>query len=189
MLKKNKTIILTMIFCTCFINYISHSNTDSLLLALQKSKIDTNKVKIYNNLSASLINTHLTNSLKFADSALELSKKLNWKIGVATSKVNIANAQYFKSDFKNALKNYKDALLIYQQNNLKDRYAVVLGNIGIIYIATGYDSIGVSYYLNAIENAKELKDNSTIHRNYMNLGSLYQNQMNFLSAITVIIAL
>lgn len=183
MLKKNKTIILTMIFCTCFINYISHSNTDSLLLALQKSKIDTNKVKIYNNLSASLINTHLTNSLKFADSALELSKKLNWKIGVATSKVNIANAQYFKSDFKNALKNYKDALLIYQQNNLKDRYAVVLGNIGIIYIATGYDSIGVSYYLNAIENAKELKDNSTIHRNYMNLGSLYQNQMNHKKAL------
>src|SRR5262245_19859643 len=64
---------------------------------------DSIKVKVLNRISHEMRATDPDEGLKYADMALQLAEKLNWKPGISTAYSFLANNYDSKSDFSKAL--------------------------------------------------------------------------------------
>src|SRR5690606_32896452 len=101
MLKALRNAISKTVICACFIlGFSSHSHAqkrgeafvDSLLQELPKAKEDTSKIKILNQLSErSCQSANFGFALQYADSAMVLAKRADFKKGTAAAFNNIGN--------------------------------------------------------------------------------------------------
>src|SRR5690606_5382164 len=100
----------------------AQNNTiDSLQTLLKKAKPDTTKVNILNGLSEHAgwrINQNDV-CIDYAQEALSLAKKIDFKDGMARSYNNIGNGEAGKLDFQEALNNYFTALELYKATGNK----------------------------------------------------------------------
>ena len=88
---------------------------DSLKLELRKSKIDTAKINLLNELSRNNFYSDPMEGMRYGEIALNLASKIQWKKGMAIANDHIgicywvtANHPKSISYFKNSLSNYKD---------------------------------------------------------------------------------
>src|SRR4051812_30879351 len=78
---------------------------DSLQVLLKKDKLDTNKINHFNQLSIEYKNARLYDTaIDYANSALQLALKLNFKKGMAISYTKIGNVYDFLCNYPEALK-------------------------------------------------------------------------------------
>src|SRR2546430_10053503 len=96
---------ITLLFI--FMCGLSHAqNTaDSLANILATQGEDTSKVKTLNSLAWEYYSTNSDLSLNYAQRALALGKKINFKRGMASAFNTIGIAYYFKGNYPEALKN------------------------------------------------------------------------------------
>jgi hypothetical protein len=64
---------------------------DSVLIEISKAKEDTLKVNQLNEIAATYQAIDLTKTLSYANQALQLSNKINWRDGAANSYKNLGN--------------------------------------------------------------------------------------------------
>ena len=88
---------------------------DSLLKALKLSPDDTNKVNLLNKLYTEYQSIVPSKALKYAKQALELSEKLGFQRGSASSYNNIGRAHFQNGKSNDALDNYLKALEIFNE--------------------------------------------------------------------------
>ena len=94
-----------LLFCCCgkFV-FAQNKQIDSLILVLKTAK-DTSKVNTLNVLSTQLgRNANYSESKKYADDALLLAEKLNFKKGIADSYNNTGNVYQRQGNYSEALK-------------------------------------------------------------------------------------
>jgi signal transduction histidine kinase len=156
-------------------------------------KEDTARVNQLNALAFEFKSNDPDTAIYFAGLALELSKKWNYKLGVANADANIGSAKMNMGDFKSALENLNNALKIYDEllNDVKfiekpvavKQKARVYSIIGNICLNQGNYTEALNNYFNSLKLRKEIGDQAGIASVSSNIASVYIEEGNYPEAL------
>ena len=182
--KRNKFFIFFLLFCLASGNS-SHGSPhiDSLLTLLKKDKPDTNKVNHLNALANLYISSEPKQALNYAQQALSLAKKINWKKGIANSFHIVGYYYYSQGDYPNTIDYWLKALKTREDLGDKNNISATLGNIGIVYRDQADYSKAIDYSFRALKMKEELGDKKDIANTLSNIGIVYWNQSNYPKAL------
>jgi tetratricopeptide (TPR) repeat protein len=157
---------------------------DSMLAQLPKSKEDTNKVMLLNDLSLAYYSINPDEGLKFGKQGLALAEKLNWKKGTAYAyKVIAGNYGYGKSDYPQALEYSFKSLQQFTETGDKMGTAKILGDIGVVYWFQSDYPKALKYYFDALRLNEEQGIKNEIAATLCNIGIVYNSQGDYPKAL------
>jgi signal transduction histidine kinase len=170
---------------------------DSLFFVLKTAKQDTTKVNTLNVLAYEFRSNNPDTAIYFANEALLLATKTNYKIGIANSYLwrGVANMNLGKYD--EALKNSREALKIYDQliikasgtenasdtSNILNLKARAYNNMGVIFKGQGNYPEALKNSFAALKIREENGDKTGIATSYNNIGLIYNDQGNYTEAL------
>ena len=128
-----------LVYCLLFAVYCYGQNTqlDSLLSVLKTTKEDSTKVYIYNDLFLEYEFKDEAKAQEFLEKALVLSKKIDFKKGLARAYLYSGYFAEDKGNYPEALKNYQASLKTAEAINDKNGIGNAYNNIGIVYKSQG----------------------------------------------------
>ncbi len=146
---------------------------DSLLLELPKQKEDTNKANLLNALSHEYINSNPDEGIRYSFESLTLSKKLNWKKGLAFANLGLAYNYKHKQDYAKELEHYIPALRLFEE--IGDKRQVVNTNrcIGDSYCNQSDFKKSLTYYFKSLKLAEQNDDKSNAAIITGSIGKVY----------------
>ena len=157
---------------------------DSLKILLKTAKEDTNKANILSDLSWRLKNIgNYDTALQYANTALSLSEKLNFKRGLSAARNGIGLVYFYKGNYAEALKNYFIGLKIREELGDKKAVAYTYGNIGNVYNKQGNYVAALANHFKCLKAAEEIGDKRGISNSRTNIGNIYYLQENFSEAL------
>jgi len=161
-----------------------NAKADSLINLLKIHQTDdTVKVKLFNDIVKIIYKTAPEKAQEYANGAVELSDKLNFRKGKAESLYLIGiMLSYNKSD-KLALDYFLKALKIEEEINYKTGVAKCLISCGLSYAAVGNISEATSCYVRARKIAEELNDLSLVIKSLGNLAVVYTGKGEYEKAL------
>lgn len=173
------------LFVTSFLILIKaagFANIDSLKSALHGA-VDSIKVDIYNDISYELSYVEPLEGLKYADSALFLAKKINYRSGIAKAYKYKGISHFYNQKYENALNEFKLSLSIFSDLENKLEISKACDNIGQAYwILAQYDE-AFTYFNKSLEIRTIIKDSAGMAQSYNKLGVVFYSQGNFEKAI------
>jgi two-component system, sensor histidine kinase and response regulator len=163
-MKKSSTT--KIIFCTlalliiCLQNiYILYSQTnsekkqiDSLRNLYVHSAFDTNKINIYLSLIRLYDKYDKYASMKMIDTALELSKKLDYDLGMAHSYRVYGFDYYYYGKFEEAVNCFYKAMTYYEKAGSNAGVGSMYNNLGGMYFDLQYYDLSIKFFRLAVEN-------------------------------------
>lgn len=167
-----------------FCNYLSAKNkTDSLKHIVTSLPDNEKKADALNELAWSVLFNNSDEGERYIRQALELSKSLNYKKGLAQAYNELGALASIKSDSKEALKNYFLSLAIKEE--LKDERGIGIGyiNIGMIYSDQDQFKEADTYFRKALNSFVKINNEKEIAAAYNSLGGLFEEQKMHDSAI------
>ncbi len=182
-MKKLLLIIGICSFCMAHAQKQGQPLIDSLLQELPKQKADSNKANLLNRLALTYDGINPDAMKKYADEALSLSDKLNYKRGIVKAYIIIGIAYDNQSNYPEALKNYFDALRLDQELGDKLGSASAYNNIGMVYSKQGNYPDALKNYFITLRIFEELGNKEAIASVYGNIGLVYSIQGNYSEAI------
>lgn len=172
---KNKLLTLFLIISGCGLLSAQEviSNIDSLLLKINSAPEDTSKVIDLQKVAAHFNVQALDSAKPFADRAIALANKLDYKKGQWMSLNVLANYYERKTDYTAAMAKYEEALSIVEALNSTKGYAVVLNNIATVHIRQGEYDEALKKLFDALKAEEELENQNGIAQAYNNIGVVY----------------
>jgi signal transduction histidine kinase len=146
---------------------------DSLKSLIRLEENTKHKVDLLNSLSIEFAATTIDSTIFFAKKALDLSKQINYKKGIALSHNYLSRALIEKSDFSSAIEHYNAALDLFYE--LKDSAMILDTYRGLSYVYS-YSSnqmTSLNFNLRALEYAEQLKDTNSLSILFNNLAVSY----------------
>ncbi len=157
---------------------------DSLLKVLKQStKEDSNRITNTLNLSYAMVYEKPDTSMKLADEALEMAKRIQWQKGIALSLREKGLVYYFQSDLLNAMDYSQQSLKegVPLKNKLFD--ASVYNNIANIYADMGQREKAMDYYKKLLATSQEMKHTTYEMNAWINIGGIYLENANYPEAL------
>jgi len=133
---------------------------DSLLLVLKNAKEDSNQVKVLNHLAAyyRIIN-ELTNANEYAEKAVSIGRKINFKTGEAFALNLLGLIERAREKYDSATGYFQAALSINENIGNKYGVAINLTNIANIYKLKGFNPMTpLKYQRSALKIFEEIGD-------------------------------
>jgi len=155
---------------------------DSMLRVLAGEKDDTNKVKTLSRISQYYYSVQPLKSFPYANDALSLAEKLNWKKGIANLHNNLG---LFINDTGNntlARKHYQESYKINVEIGAKANQVNNLNNIGRSYQFEGSYTNASDYFFKALTIAEELNDDNLVSLVGTNLTNCFAVQGDYAKA-------
>ena len=149
------------------------ARVDSLNRLLRKTRVDTVKVEILNQLFAAHINADTARARDFAMQALKLSKRSGFARGIAAHYHNLAVLDVKGGNFRQARNHYQHSIDRFE--DLGELKAVARGYHALgfcLYNLEDY-SLSIEYYHEALKIREEIHDTNGLIRSYNYLGNLY----------------
>ncbi len=189
------------LLCLLFIVFYSYQPSytqdrqliDSLLVGLNAMKQDTNKVKKLNLLAYDYLGKDPNTSIYFGDEALKLSKKLNYKLGMVESFLQMSSGKINIGNYEEALKDGNDALKLLEQllnsenpslkSAILQKKALILHNIGTVYWHQTNYSKALINHNSSLRIREEIKDKQGIALSLHNIGIIYAELFNYPEAL------
>ena len=170
-------ILLTGIVCQSSFAQRINKPIDVLMNELKTAEQDTNKVSILNGLSRGMAQrSKFIESKNYAQDALTLSKKLNFRRGMAVAHINIAEASRNLGSYAEALSNYQASLKIWEEFGDRRPLPVIYNNIGDTYGRRGDYAEALKNIITALKLSESLGDNRGIALSYSSMGVVYDRQ-------------
>ena len=185
MIKKFKpyNILFCIFFCSCVIS-AQNKIIDSLKIVISKNNVDTIKINAQNAICKILWQgSQLDSSLIYAEEALKLSKKINFKKGIANALANEGVIYLYKPDYNKASEVLLMANKIYTELGNKKRVADTYNNLGEISKYKGLYLPSVKYHFSALKIRDEIKDSIGIAMSLNNIATVYEKQANYDEAL------
>lgn len=186
-----KSFLILLLFISFFVN-AQKKQIDSLINVLRFAKNDTNHVNALSNLAWNIGPNNPDTAIIIGNQALELSKKIKWETGEASTELRIGVFNCFKRDFETALIHFNKSLIISEKlittkNNLISKSGKInktkaLGNIANIYKEKANYTKSLEYYLQSLKLAEDIGDKKTIAQNLSNIGNIYNVKSNYSKA-------
>ncbi|NVO01636.1 MAG: LytTR family transcriptional regulator [Bacteroidetes bacterium] len=152
---------------------------DNIVQQIISAESDTLKAKLLNSLCFKYRNSFPKQSEKYANIALDLSIKNNYKSGMSNAYNNIGVIYKNKGEFETALKFLLCSYQTAELSNDKKLQSSSLSNIGSIYQAKGLFDNSIYYYKKSLEIERKLNDKSQISIRLYNIGVSYESKKNF----------
>ena len=166
---------------------------DSLKTALKTTKIDTSKVNTLNILAGEFVGSNPDSTTFYANKAMTLAQKADFIFGLANASMNKGNANIMLSQYKQALVDFNDAQLHYQNlletasgsdiKKVKNGLARAYASAGVVYSEVNNYSIALNYYLKALKIYQEIDQKNSISKAYNNIAIVYKSQGNLTKAL------
>ena len=179
---KNSTFLL--LFLTSSVFSQTH-RLDSLLTLLKTAKEDTSKVNLLSEVNrAYTIEANDNSKLKkYALEQIELSKKLNFKKGLAFGYMNLAIFYVSTADFKIALEYNQLAIKLMQEVGNKKGESSCYINMGQNYSNLGDYPNAIKCMLQGVKIKEEINDKRGVAVGYGNIGSIFFAQEKYDEAL------
>lgn len=174
-----KLIYLFTLFSLCQHSPGQGRIVDSLKNELQQSKEDTSKIKTLNELSWKLVTKNDSSALEYADAALQLSKKLDYKKGTIRAYNNIGVFKMNMGDYRESLDAFLVSLKLSQEINFPKGIGIANQNAGTCYLYLGNYPEALKYYFSALKLYDSMKDQNGIASSNNNIASIYAYQGNY----------
>ena len=157
---------------------------DSLLIVLKTAKEDSGKVNNMANLGSQFgMSGDYAKAKQYADSALKLAERLNFKKGKALAYNILGTVDYNKGNYPEALKYQQAALKFFEELGDKTGIANCRNSLGLIYKDQGNYPEALKSHFAAIKVFEELGKKRSIAAANINIGLLYQLQDNYAEAL------
>lgn len=141
------------------------------------------KVDLLNDLCESIKDANPKEAMKHAREALDLSKRLSYTFGEATTLKNIGIIYQLQFNNSQALEYFLDALQIYESLNYEKGIAEALNDVGVVYQLMGEYGKARTYYDRVLTLDKKSKDRKGEAGTLNNIGDLYFRQDKFYEAL------
>ncbi len=192
-----KTLLLFVILNSfqhlCLAQKQGQEKIDSLFSVLKVAKEDTAKVNTLNAIAFEYRSNKPDTAIYFANEALSLATKVNFKMGVADAYLWIGTAITNLGKYEKALSPLNDALRLYDQllqitigaektenkSKIFTQKAKCYNNIGNIYYYQGNFPEALKNYLASLKIREEIGDKKGIADSYNNIGNIYVSQGNY----------
>lgn len=140
-----------LLFCLCLCwNVQGQSNVSDLLNRLKNTTDDSQKIEVLQRLSQmSLENQSTSDHLEYANRALELSRRIDNKSGVASSLILVADGLYSQRQFPEALTHYLQAAHTFEKLEQPLKVADTYESIGVLLRAWKTPDRALNYFLRA----------------------------------------
>jgi len=181
---KTKCILILVLSLTFHFGFTqSLQELDSLLKVLPNDKEDTIKVRHLIFISEDYCLIDFEKSLEYAKKALELSKKIKWQKGMASSYFRIAHANFSLGNYKMGLEYKLKELKKWKMLDYKLGICSSMGEIGIYYSELGDNKKAMEYYIYSLKLAEKLKYRQLIMRNLCNIAAIYEDEDDYENAM------
>ena len=114
---------------------------------------------------------------------LSIAKIVGDREGEGIACFNLGNAYYNLADFKQAAKNYSDAVSIFKEAGFRAREGQVYCNLGVAHHSMGNFKQAIEYHKQNLSIAKEVGDRVGEGKAYGNLGNAYNRLGDFEQAL------
>ena len=164
-------------FCAVTLSGIAQNpEADSILSILPTQQEDSTKVNSLIALGNSYLYTDVENAIKYGAMARNLAEKIKYANGSGYSQKLLGQAYARKSNFPEAIVQFKASLLAFESVNNKDGESNILNNLGSVYFITGDDAKSIEYHLKSLKLGEEINNKFRISTNLNNIGSVYANK-------------
>ncbi len=173
MLRPGKhTLLCTLIFCLSLLSQ-ADNKPDSLAQLLEKTKADTAKIELLNQLVWELKETNPEKAIAYGKRAVALATKIHRPRSVAQSMNNLGTVFYISGNYPEALHYYLGALELREQ--LKDSAAMgkSYNNIALVYYEQGELKQALDYHNKSLKIKLQTNDLKGISSSYGNIGNAY----------------
>ncbi|MFO7672556.1 MAG: tetratricopeptide repeat-containing sensor histidine kinase [Lutibacter sp.] len=176
---KNRFIILFYLGFSSLLMAQETVEINKLKKELQQEMVDTSKVTIHLKLANLYLKGKPDSTSVHLTKALELAKKSLHQPKIAQVYTRFGYFYENMDNFKDAIKNYQAAFVIYEKLKDKRRMASTYNNLGINYSALYAEDRAIENYLKSLNLHKEILDEEGVASNYTNIGNLYYNEENY----------
>ncbi|MBI2968935.1 MAG: sensor histidine kinase [Bacteroidetes bacterium] len=144
---------------------------------------DTSLINFLNEQSSSLYRNNPELARKYADSALTLSEKINFKKGLGEAYQNIGIAFDMHGYCDSAISYFLQSLKIFETNGNLSGQSASLNNIGEANRKLGRYGKALEYHFRALKIRQGTGDKGGMASSFNNIGNIYSSQGNFNKAV------
>jgi len=182
---RRKLCLLFFLILVSFSVLSQNKTIDSLGIVFQKTKNDIDKVVLLNAIASEYKSSNPKLMQDYAQKALQLSKKIKYKIEEGNAYLNLGNANIILGNYPLALENFSNAQTIFESEinsdskkdeKVKIGLARAYGSIGIVFSEQNNYAKALQYHLKAVKIYEEIKDDAKVARIYNNIGIVYKSQ-------------
>ncbi|NJM14851.1 MAG: tetratricopeptide repeat protein [Bacteroidales bacterium] len=152
---------------------LSTENAQKAASFAQKENMANLQADALNILADIYLKSDLKESIRFADSALQIAEAAKYKKGVSLSLNILGVASYYEGEFQNTLDYWKQSLQLKKELALKREEAVLLNNLGALYRQFGEYQKAIEYLHEALKIQEELGNRENIAQLLANIGNVY----------------
>lgn len=163
-----------------------NQEADSLKQLLGKTKNDIEKAQLLNDIASVYRVDNPVLMQEYADKALQLSKKIKFRLAEGNAYLNKGNAGIIVGDYVSALQNFFNAQAVFENEldkvpgteneEIKNGLARAYGSVGIVFSEQSNYSQALQYHLKALKIYEESKNYEKLARVYNNVGVVYKSQ-------------
>lgn len=176
---KNRFIILFYLGFSSLLMAQETAEINKLKKELQQELVDTSKVTIHLRIANLYLKTKPDSSLVNLTKALELAKRSAPQSKIAQVFNKIGHFYQNEANYTDAIKNYKEAFLVYEKLKDKKRMARIYNSLGINYSELYAEDNAIEYYFKSLNLNKEISNEDGVASNFTNIGNLYYNEENY----------
>ncbi|MDP3352930.1 MAG: tetratricopeptide repeat-containing sensor histidine kinase [Flavobacteriaceae bacterium] len=180
-MNKHLNSLFIMVFVT--VSLWSQTVTDSLLFQLKQTTSDTLKINLYIELGNKLSYENPEKALIYYNQSIQIAKNYRNSDFIGKSYKAIGSFYYEKSDYEEALSNFKLAQIYFEKANNQRESGRAFMNIGNVYLSQNIDSKAYEYFLKALRIAEKSNYLKGISAAYNNIGLIYKERHNAIKAI------
>jgi signal transduction histidine kinase len=137
---------------------------------------DTLNINRLNKLAANYFESNPDSTLFYGHKSIELSRKINYKAGIADGLLQTGTANYFKGKFSQAEQDLGEAVLIYKHLNDQKGIANCYTVYGRMYNLLANYKLALTYSNLALDISKQLKNDLDIAVCIKNIGVVYYSE-------------
>ncbi|MBL4654234.1 MAG: tetratricopeptide repeat protein [Bacteroidia bacterium] len=159
------------------------SQIDSISKILDRTDIDTIKIKLLNKMASLSIREAPMKSKQYSEEALALSTSINYKSGIASS-CGLLGTYYFNhGDYPKMFKLNLQRLEIYKETQNKKGMASCLNGIGLMYQIQGNLDEALSNYDKSLTMYRQLNNKKGMANELNNIGCIFLIQGKYKKAL------
>ncbi len=156
--------------------FLQGQDFDEMIRRINEGRNDTVKVNILVDVCDSLFRSNPDETIRYANTALELAKTLNFRKGEALALKYIGMGYFVKAEYPKAIEVFQLSLDIFEELNNKKGIANLLSNIGVVYNNEGDDVKSLEYHLRSLRMSEEINDSIRVVTSLVNLGLIYSKK-------------
>jgi tetratricopeptide (TPR) repeat protein len=169
---------------TCLTTTGQSQDLPALLIKLQTSQNDTDKVDTYYSVSRYYWNQNADSVLLMAQKGLQLATAVKFEKGMALCNLSIGVGYGMKGMYPQSLDHHLHALQLSEKLGLRGLSGNEYGNIAIIYSNMQDYTNALDYFRRGLQIAREFPHDNGVALAYLNIGDVFTRSMQLDSAVS-----